>query len=114
MEVPDGGWCGWLRRLWLWEVWQTIRPTFIRLAGDAILFLLLMGILALGHYAIEWVPTSPENKHFLEEWHFRFIAGAWIFFSLTLFIELILGFMKRVKEEHLPSEAPQTREQSNV
>jgi hypothetical protein len=80
------------------EVWREIRPTFIRLVGDAVLFTLLMGSLSLGHYVIEWVPTSPENKHFLEGWHFRFIAGAWIFFSLTLFIELGVAFLKRMKD----------------
>jgi hypothetical protein len=58
-----------------------------------------MGSLSLGHFVIQWVPTSSGNKHFLEEWHFRFIAGAWIFFSLTLFIELVLAFLSRIRED---------------
>lgn len=114
MPESGGGERRGLKSLWIGGVWQTIRPTFIRLVGDAILFTILMGSLSLGHYVIEWVPTPQENKQFLEEWHFRFIAGAWIFFSLTLFVELIFGFIKRIKEEHLPSEAHEHREQSDV
>jgi hypothetical protein len=93
-----GGLRRWLTSLWIWEVWQTIRPTFIRLVGDAVLFLILMGILALGHHVIEWVPASQEKRAFLEKLHFVLITGSWLFFSLTLFIELGLAFFKRMKE----------------
>jgi hypothetical protein len=66
--VPESerAWRQFLTSLWIWEVWQTIRPTFILLIGDAALFLLLMGFLTLGHYVIELVPASQENKEFLE------------------------------------------------
>jgi hypothetical protein len=99
-EVPEsgGGLCRWLTSLWIWEVWLTIRPTFILRAGDSVLFLLLMGILALGHYVIEWVPASSEKRAFLEKLYFGLITGAWLFFSLTLFIELGLAFLKWMKD----------------
>jgi hypothetical protein len=108
--VPEsrGGQSHWLKSLWIGEVWLTIRPTFILLVGDAALFLLLMGILALGHYVIEWVPAPQEKRVFLEKVHFVLITGAWVFFSLTLFIELGLAFFKRVKEHSI------AREQSDV
>jgi hypothetical protein len=98
--VPEsgGGFRRWLKSLWVWEVWLTIRPTFILLVGDAALFLFLMVILALGHHVIEWVPASPERRTWLEDLHFYLITGAWIFFSMTLFIELFMAFRKRIKE----------------
>ncbi len=98
MPESGGGWRQFLTSLWIWEVWQTIRPTFILLVGDAVLFLLLMGLLTLGHYVIEWVPSSQENKEFLEQLHFRIIVGAWLFFSLIFFVELGMAFVKRVTE----------------
>jgi hypothetical protein len=79
------------------------------LIADLLLFLVLMVFLALGHYVIEWIPASPEKREFLEKVHFVLITGAWIFFSVILFIELALAFVKRVKE-HIPHDAPGARE----
>jgi hypothetical protein len=111
--ASGGGWRHWLTSLWIWEVWKTIRPTFILLAGDAALFILLMVILALGHYAIEWVPASQDKRAFLEKVHFYLITGAWIFFSLTLFIELGLAFAKRIKDP-ITHEAREARQRNDV
>jgi hypothetical protein len=72
-----------------------------------------MVFLALGHYVIEWVPTTLEKREFLEKLHFLLITGAWIFFSGVLFIELGLAFVRRVKK-HLPNNAPEAGEQSDV
>jgi hypothetical protein len=93
-----GGWRQFLTSLWIWEAWQTIRPTFILLVGDSVLFLLLMGILALGHYVIEWVPASQERRASLENIHFYVVTGAWVFFSGVLFVELGVAFLKRMQD----------------
>jgi hypothetical protein len=113
--VPESGgeWRRFLTSLWIWAIWQTIRSTFILLVADAALFLLLMVILALGHYVIKWLPASQEKRVFLEKVHFYLVTGAWIFFSLTLFVELYVAFLKRLKDP-LPHEVSEAREQSDV
>jgi ABC-type Mn2+/Zn2+ transport system permease subunit len=98
--VPESrrGWHDWLENFWVWEVWQEIRPTFKRLVEDAVLFIVLMGSLSLGHYVIEWVPASPDRRAFLEGVHFYGITIVWIVLGVTLFIELIISFFKRFQE----------------
>jgi hypothetical protein len=102
-----------LSSLWIWEVWQSIRPTFILLVADAVLFLVLMVTLALGHYVIEWVPASHDRRLWLEDIHFYVITGAWLFFSAVLFVELSMVFLRRIKES-LNHGSSETREQKDV
>jgi hypothetical protein len=106
-------WREYLSSLWIWEVWQSIRPTFILLVADAALFLVLMVTLALGHHVIEWVPASQERRVWLEGIHFYVITGAWLFFSGVLFVELSMVFFKRIKES-LNRGSSEPREQRNV
>jgi hypothetical protein len=93
-----GGRGQWLKSLWIWEVWLAIRPTFIRLIADAALFLVLMAILAFGHYVIENLTASEERRALLENFHFYVVLGAWVFFSGVLFIELGAAFLKRMQD----------------
>ena len=113
MPESGGGWRYWLRSLWIWEAWLTIRPTFILLVADAALFLVLMLMMALGHHVIEWVPASQERRASLENIHFYVVTEAWVYFSAVLFIELGLAFMKRIRE-HPPRRPGEAREQRDV
>jgi hypothetical protein len=106
-------WREYLSSFWIWEVWRSIRPTFILLVADAVLFLVLMVTLALGHHVIEWVPASQERRIWLEDIHFYVITGAWLFFSGVLFVELGMVLFKRIKES-LTRGTSEPREQKNV
>jgi hypothetical protein len=106
-------WRQFLSSFWILEVWQSIRPTFILLVADAMLFLVLMVTLALGHHVIEWVPASQERRVWLEGIHFYVITGAWFFFSAVLFVELSMVFFKRIKESFSRGTG-EPREQKNV
>ena len=91
-------WHEFLSSLWIGEVWQVIRPTFIVLVADTARFLILMVMLALGHHVIEWVPASQERRLWLEGIHFYVITGAWLFFSGVLFVELVVVFFIQIKD----------------
>jgi hypothetical protein len=87
-----------LANLWIYEVWRTIRPTYILLMADAARFLLLMAFLTLGHYVLGWVPVSEGRREFLEQGHFYVVTSAYIWFGLTLLAELVVDSLKRFRE----------------
>jgi hypothetical protein len=91
-------WHEFLSSLWIREVWQVIRPTFIVLVADTVRFLIFMVMLALGHHVIEWVPASQERPLWLEGIHFYVMTGAWLFLSGVLFVELVVVLFKQLKD----------------
>ncbi len=85
------------RKFWLWEVWLENRETVKLIAGDALIFLLLMGIVSALHYFIAQMPLEETTRASLESWHFRFIMLAWILLSVTLFVEIAIASWERIR-----------------
>ena len=85
------------RKFWLWEVWLENRETVKLIAGDALTFFLLMGIVSTSHYLIAQMPLEGAKRASLESWHFRFIVVAWILLSVTLIVEITIASWERIR-----------------
>lgn len=88
-----------IHSFWLWEVWQENRRTFKLLVGDAFNFICIMAFLYVGHFIIAGLPLHETRREFLEYLHFMFMICAWIFLSLILFLEILLGIFKRFRQK---------------
>jgi hypothetical protein len=84
-------------KFWLWEVWLDNRQIFKTLVGDLFAFLFLMALISLGHYIILAMPLTEQRRELLERWHFVVIFSVWIFLSVTLFIEIIIAVIRKIR-----------------
>ena len=85
------------RRMWLVEVWYDCRETIKLIVKDAILFLLLMTFIVLGHYVISRLPVAVDRRATLENLHFYSIVSAWLLFTITLILEIVLAIFHKVR-----------------
>lgn len=83
------------RHWWIIEIWKEEREVFKAFIKDGLLFLLLISILAVSHYYLQYVVDYPSHREEnLEKVHYyAYLLGLVI--TLTGFISKLVKFQWR-------------------
>jgi nitric oxide reductase large subunit len=85
------------KRLWLIEIWEEEREAFKAIVGHAALFLTVLGVLILVHYAISISNLHEGTKEILEKIDFWSIAIILVMLTVTSLCQLAVISIKKIR-----------------
>ena len=91
------------RQFWLVEIWLENREIFKAVALDAILFLVLLGVLALANAVIDRIELRPDRKELIETIHFCFVVSIMVLMGITMVFEVGIARLARARSNHAAS-----------